>query len=106
MPDQCELHSELLGTIANRKQNVKLTKQMLLTDIDITMPTYSPPLKINHLAKKRNNIQVSESEITWKTHTLFVVPTLVITGIGVGIVIYMYRTVNSHRIMKHISAPP
>ena len=104
VPDQCELHSDLLTTIANKKQTVQLTKDMLLKDIDITMPKSSPHLKINRLAKKRTNVHVSDSGITGKTYALIILPSLVTTGIGVSIVFYMYRKLNNSRTLKHISA--
>ena len=106
VPDQCELHSDLLTTIANKKQTVQLTKDMLLKDIDITMPKSSPHLKINRLAKKRTNVHVSDSGITGKTYALIILPSLVTTGIGVSIVFYMYRKLNNSRTLKHISATP
>ena len=52
VPDQCELNSEALTTIANRKRTVTIVKDKMLIDINIEIPKSSPPLRITKRMKR------------------------------------------------------
>ena len=106
IPDQCELHLDKLTTIANRKKTVTLEKEMLLIDIDVTLPKSSPPLKINKIVKRKQNVNMIEKELGWKGYILMIIPMLLFTAIGIGIMYYVYRKMNTQRIVKHVSAMP
>ena len=107
IPDQCELHSDKLTTIADRKKTVTLEKKkFLLIDIDVTLPKSSPSLKINEIVKRKANVNVIEKELGWKGYILMIIPMLLFTAIGIGIMYYVYRKMNTQRIVKHVSAMP
>ncbi len=63
VPDQSELHSPTLTTLANRKKTIVLNRENVLLDITMKFPDRAPPLKIRKINKKRLVTQVS------KTHT-------------------------------------
>ncbi len=53
VPDQCELHSPTLTTVANRKKTIVLTKENVLQDVSLKFSDRIPHLKIRKGSKKR-----------------------------------------------------
>ncbi len=102
VPDQCELHSNTLTTIANRKKTVEITRDTMLIDINVRLPTPEPALKIKRIVKNNVKAQIGQS---W--YTLMFIPLLMVLVLIVPTIIYISRKVKQlPRVVKHISATP
>ncbi len=51
VPDQCELHTDTLTTIANRKKTVQITRDRMLIDIAVRIPKTHPALRVRRIIK-------------------------------------------------------
>lgn len=104
VPDQCELHSDKLTTIANRKQTISLTKEMLLKDIDITLPESSPPMKIRKYNRNPKMLTVPQAGSFWTSYVYLIIPMVIFFILGIAFLFYIYKRVLQTKVIRHISA--
>ncbi len=60
VPDQCELHSSNITTVANRRKIVNITRDIMLLDIHVHLPERSPTLKIGRIPKRTLRTQKTQ----------------------------------------------
>ncbi len=102
VPDQCELHSSTLTTIANRKKTVEITRDMMIIDIDIRLPKTEPSLKIRRIKKYTERVQKMQPG-----YTLMFLPVILVLILILPTIIYISRKMKHlPRLVKHVSATP
>ncbi len=106
VPDQCELHSPTLTTVANRKRTIVLAQQHVLQDITLKFSDRTPPLKIRKLSRNRVVTQVSDTQtnILWYVmYFLSILLTILLSTIGITCIYKRFRKIALP--VKHISVP-
>ena len=104
VPNQCELHSDVLTTIANREQTITLKQEMLLQDIDITLPKFTPPLKINKLHTNRKILTNSHMDKPIIPYTAIFVPITLLFLVTFIFMTQIYRKLFANRTIRHVAA--
>ena len=102
VPDQCELHSHTITTIANRRKTLEITQKNIITNIDITLPNNAPSLKINHMTRRiiHKEIETSSNMTTY----IFIAIFIVILILTIGCAIYVYKKMADKKVnLKHVS---
>lgn len=105
VPDQCELHSNTITTIANRRKIVNISMERMLLSIDVKLPERSPPLKLNRNHKRNFRVQQKQifENIPWSI--LVVVPPLLLLIVGIATTICIYRKIKRIPVtFRHVSA--
>ncbi len=106
VPDQCELHSPTLTTVANRKRTIILTQQHVLQDITVKFSERTPPLKIRKLKPKRLVPQVSDTQTSILWYIIYTIPILLSVLLSSFIVTFLYKKIQRVALpVRHISVP-
>ena len=104
VPDQCELYSPSLTTVANRKKKVVLNKEHILQDISLTFSARTPQLKIRRVNKNRSitHVQQTHTNILW-----WIVPFVTVTALLIIPILILHKKFKrlTNPRVRHVSAP-
>ena len=87
-----------------KKQLILLLKDMLLKEIDISLPKSTPALKIKRSHKLLPISHAPQTHSSGIVYVVLVVPMLVLFIVGIIFMVHVHRKLFQFKIIKHVSA--